>query len=272
MAEVPLLQFDGVLDEQPGTPGIETITNRGIDKCIEGLSETIVEVLASKSPNKFLEVSRLCHIGQQIVKTKAKTVEDFVGIEGGQIQPGYGYNGANVVYGGGLAVYPQMGAARRLGHIGGRDNYDMADGGARRDALAIEPAMQVARELGASNTASNEANELKTLLELKDKVPEDKRAIIDNRINLLLESVETRNHAHAQRAQPEPQVQPPIPPVGVFAMVPAHDARRHLVGAQGPVDNAREGVRADVGGGGGPGGAAEARHEDEPPRQQAVGE
>jgi hypothetical protein len=264
--------------EEPAAPGATAIDAMG--RAIEDVCEAIRAALASPSINKFTEASRLCQIGHQLQRARAKSIEDFeklaaeeVAAGGGAYGPNIiavqnGYNMANnaivgyggnfqIAHGGGEGEMAPIAAPRRnarlpphiardaqgnivdrnpgeirrdaagnvanevraangevvdipplppvpaegdfMNAIGGRDDQALRDPAVRRVMLAVEPAMQVQRMANAAQAAESESEELKNLVEVRDKLPKDKRAAIDARIDALVESVETRVLAAAQQ-------------------------------------------------------------------------
>jgi hypothetical protein len=259
----------------PAAPGATAIDAMG--RAIEDVCEAIRAALASPSINKFTEASRLCQIGHQLQKARAKSIEDFEklaleegpagGVAVGPVMAvnnigannyAVGYNGANFQFVGAGAAEGEMapiaaprrnarlpphiardaqgnvvdrnpGEIRRdaagnpaneargangevvdvpplpeppgdfMNAIGGRDDPALRDPAVRRVMLAVEPAMQVQRVANAAQAAESESEELKNLVEVRGKLPKEKRAAIDARIDALVESVETRVLAAAQQ-------------------------------------------------------------------------
>lgn len=250
-------------------------------RAIEDLCEAIRAALASPSINKFTEASRLCQIGHQLQRARAKSIEDFEKLAaeeapaggvavgpvmainniGGANNYAVGYGGANfqlVGAGAGegemapiaaprrnarlpphvardaqgnlvdrnpgeirrdaagnavneargangeivdvapVPVAQQMGPNPFFGDVG-RDDPALRDPAVRRVMLAVEPAMQVQRVAGAAQAAESESEELKNLLEVRGKLPKERRAAIDARIDALVESVEARVLAGEQQ-------------------------------------------------------------------------
>lgn len=267
---------------KPASP-VEPTPTTAIDamgRAIEDVCEAIRAALASASINKFTEASRLCQIGHQLQKARAKSIEDFEKLAAEEAAPGgaaYGPNiiavqnggnynlAGNAVYGGNFQMVaggvgegemapiaaprrnarlpphvardaqgnivdrnpaeirrdaagnlaneargangeivdvPPLPAVPQVGdpiNFGARDDVALRDPAMRRVMLAVEPAMQAQRVTGAAQAAESESEELKNLLEVRDKLPKEKRAAIAARIDALIESVEARVLAGEQQ-------------------------------------------------------------------------
>jgi hypothetical protein len=248
-------------------------------RAIDDVCEAIRAALASPSINKFTEASRLCQIGHQLQRARAKSIEDFEKLAAEEMAAGGAAYGPNIIavqnnganfnnvgyYGGanfqiahadngegemapiapprrnarlppvvardaqGNVVDRNPGEIRRdaagnavneiraangaivdapplpeppadfMNAIVGRDDVALRDPAMRRVMLAVEPAMQVQRVAGAAQAAESESEELKNLLEIRDKLPKDKRGAIVARIDALVESVEARVLAGEQQ-------------------------------------------------------------------------
>ena len=247
-------------------------------RAIEDLCEAIRAALASPSINKFTEASRLCQIGHQLQRARAKSIEDFEKLAAEEAPAGgvavgpvmainnvgannyaVGYGGANFQFvgaGAGEGEMAPIAAPRRNARLpphvardaqgnlvdrnpgeirrdaagnavneargangeivdvlplpavpqigdpinfGARDDAALRDPAVRRVMLAVEPAMQVQRVAGAAQAAESESEELKNLLEVRGKLPKERRAAIDARIDALVESVEARVLAGEQQ-------------------------------------------------------------------------
>lgn len=242
-----------------------------LDKVIDDLSEAVRATLEGPSVNKFAEASRLCQIGHQLQRAKAESLDDFAALE----QNGYAQGGmiGNVVYANNaganmIDMAPIQGPRRRVANARGpqvvgvvgnaADDYALADPQTRRLLLMLEPLLQVQRGTQAAQAAQFEAEELRDLLTARGEVGEAARAVIERRIEALVENIETRNAARAIRApaEVEPVQQEREKNDAEPALVLADVPRGHLVGAQNGANHHPPGLRADGGGGEGPGGAA----------------
>src|SRR5271155_1728965 len=74
-------EYEGMAADQPPVPGMDGIFQERIDGAVDSLAELIVSCLRSRNPNKFAEAYRLCHIGQQLVRTQASTMDALVKLE-----------------------------------------------------------------------------------------------------------------------------------------------------------------------------------------------
>ncbi|HTQ41888.1 MAG TPA: hypothetical protein VMI75_03955 [Polyangiaceae bacterium] len=258
-------------EEMEAAPGRPPAIS-AMDRAVEEICEAVRAALSSSSINKFTEAARLCQIGHQLQRARAKSLDDFEKLAGDEAAgahaaPGLviaahnnmannyvvGFNGGYQVAAGGgegdmapipaprpqplrardaqgnlvdrdpgairrdpagnlanepgggagaaadappLPEPPALGPAFEFG--GGRDDPLLRDPAVRRVMLAVLPAMQVQRAAGAAQAAESESEELKNLLEVRDKLLEDKRAAVDARIDALVESLETRVRAREQ--------------------------------------------------------------------------
>ena len=201
--------WEGHTEERPATPNMDGISQERIDDAVRALAELVVSTLRSPNPNRFAEAERLCYIGQQLIRTQASTLDALAKVEEphpprGEHRPAVmprfvGMNGnyGNVVYGGAYGAYALVGGMGQTGGVPRIEDQGMYPE-TRREALIADPARQVERERAAAEIAAYEGTELAALLAL----PEPRPLLIVTRIATLSASIETRNHAHAQRPAP----------------------------------------------------------------------
>lgn len=211
-----------------------------VNKAVDAIVDLIIANLKANGIGKFAEAARLCEIGGKLIRTQVKSVKDFAMLEVDDAAE----DRADIMP---MPNRMQLNNLAAYQFDGNNGNPDQ-----RRARLALEPAAQVERERAAAEIATSEATELDRLTTLRDRLPEDRRAPIDTRINLLMTGLETRNNAQLQ-------------------MVPADVSRGHLAGAEGPEGDHGEGVRADANGGARPDGFALACHQEDV-RPEAVGD
>lgn len=244
----------------------EGASAKAIETCLQKLGAAMILVIKSKSPQRFAEVVRLGHVAQQLTRAMGARVEDFA--EPG-VDMAYGPAVAGFAAGGNFYANNAVNGRRAMGVmnvIGGADEYMNED--QRKMKLALEPVMQMVGEKNSSDIAQNEASEMDKLLTIRERLPEDKRTIIDQRIEALLKSVETRNHAADQRPAAEPE-SPLVTTTrqglvaGQLAAAPVVSAdvpRGHPPGEEERRDDVGPRVRADGDGGEGARRAQEARN------------
>src|SRR5271155_4193708 len=202
-------EYEGMAADQPPVPGMDGIFQERIDGAVDSLAELIVSCLRSRNPNRFAEAYRLCHIGQQLVRTQASTMDALVKLEEPrELRPMVqNHTGYGQVYGNyGVGNYGAIVGTNGAVAFGGQPVMQPEDAGhnpeTRRAALIADPARQVERERAAAEVAMLETNELAALLTLlaSAELPAERRPVIAQRITTLTQSIETRNHAHVQQS------------------------------------------------------------------------
>jgi hypothetical protein len=160
-------------------------------KAVEALVALVEATLRGKEPGRFGKAAQLCSLGQGLARLEAKSVEDFQAVDPGNPMAVQGFNN----YGVNGAVMPRFHG--NVGVIQNQAAY-MGDQGEveRNDRLAQGTLAQASTETVRAAAALHEADELKTLIALVDKVPFPKRATLEARIAKLIEHMETRNAAN----------------------------------------------------------------------------
>jgi hypothetical protein len=215
-------------------------------KAIDAIIELIVLTLRSDAVGRFAEASRLCTLGQALIRSRAKSVKEIRELDGqdrddGGVQIAGGWINANP----GPVMPPVMPRAGVLNQYGNGYN-DQAEL-QRNLMLTIGPIAQVLAEAQRGQLSSHEAGELKTLLELKEKLPYSKVEAVDARINKLIENMEARNDA---KCDAKFGVADPVVPRGHPIGEPGGEndpprLRAHVVGGEG--DGGAPGAGAGAG-------------------------
>jgi hypothetical protein len=151
-------------------------------KAVEALVALVEATLRGKEAGRFAKATHLCTLGQSLVRLEAKSVEDFQGVDNGAVA----FNAQGLNYGGGV----NYGGAIMPRFPGDQGELE------RNDRLAQGTLAQASTETVRAAAALHEADELKTLIALMDKVPFPKRATLEARIAKLIEHMEARNAAH----------------------------------------------------------------------------
>lgn len=191
-----------------------------IDNAVESVVNVIVLKLRRKDPSKFAEAARLCNIGQSLIRSQAKRVEDFAILDDGVDE-----------------AQPARAGRYQMGHPQG-DQREVD----RNNMLTFGPLAQLSAENHRASVATQEATELQNLNTLRATLPPAQRAPVEARIAVLLEHMEVRNNAN----QPIPEAAVADPDV----------PRGHPPGEGGAGENIAPGVPANGVGGEGHGGGA----------------
>lgn len=225
-------------EETPQAVGVSADVLNG---AIEAVVKLIVETLNTKHKGKFAEAARLCTIGQSLIRTQAKKVEDFAVLEVHE-----GDDRAEDM--------PVERINLRDGLYNNRapDERELL----RNVLLTFGPHAQVSAEAHKATIAAQEAQELQTLQAYVQSIPDadPRRYALQTRITQLMTNMEMRNNANAPPAQ----------------MVPADVSRRHSAGENGAEVHDIARLRADAErreGNDGAAGEGREEHAD----QQAVG-
>lgn len=165
-----------------------------VERSVECVCEVIALTLKSKELGKFAEAARLCNIGQSLMRTRAKRIQDFRVLDDG-VDEGMQMQEAR---------YHPRGDAREV---------------ERNHMLTFGPLAQLNAENQRATIATQEAAEFQSLTAIRDTVPEAQRAPIMARIAVLLEHMEARNAATRPPNpdagdDPEPGVADPVVPRG----------------------------------------------------------
>ena len=232
------------MDQEKKTPEIPRIKML-VDNAVNAVSEIIVETLRGSRQSKFADAARLCSVGQSLLRAQASQVDDFAVMDGGA-------DDVNV------ADRPLVVPQRRGAVFGGRTADDRE---VQRDfMLTFGNNAQIHAEAQKATVATQEANELQSLMALRNTIPEAQRGVIDGRIATLLMHMESRNAPDLAEAEPEPGVADPLLPRG------------HQVGEGGAREDAPPGLPAHGGGGEGNGVVAFACRVPEAAAGEALGE
>jgi hypothetical protein len=228
-------------------PKIAVVAKATVEAAVSAVVNLIVETLQADSQGKFAEAARLCNVGQSLMRTQAKRMEDFAVLE---VENDGDQN---------------MAAPARRGNA----YFPVNDrGDAEREfMLTFGQNAQIQAEAQKAAVAREEAQELATLTATAASMAEAERGPLQARIRILIENMEVRNNARkpaagppalpaaaAGNADPEPGVVPPQLPRG------------HQAGAGGPGADDAQGVRADANGAQGHGAVAFACHIPEAPQ------
>jgi hypothetical protein len=194
------------------------VAQESLDRAIDAVVSIIIETLLSKSKQKFAEAARLCNIGQSLMRTQAKKIEDFALLE---------VNRANENVDENEAPGPAPMNLNRNYHVNAHEPDERA---IRRDfMLTFGQNGQLAAETQRATIATQEATELHSLLDLVNKGPATRNPVIVRRIQLLIDRMEARNGTGAD-------------------LVPPDVSRGHQVGEGGPQEDPAPGVRVDANG------------------------
>lgn len=186
------------------------------EDALKAIAVLMTETVANNEPAKWHEAVRLAQVGGVLARMGGEPrVQDFD--NGGN---GLGFDNG---YGGMVgAVHPQP--MRIGGHVGDWQTLE------RNKQLIIDAVLTQANSSIKSVTAKHEAEELKVLVETRDKLPPQHQATVDKRINAILAAMELRNESPAVMDTTEPP-------------------RGHQAGIAIGDINAPHGLRADLGGG-----------------------
>jgi hypothetical protein len=138
--------------------GLADAISVAVERSVECVCEVITLTLKSKELGKFAEAARLCNIGQSLMRTRAKRIQDFRVLDDG-VDEGMQMQEA-------VPRFHPQGDAREV---------------ERNRMLTFGPLAQLNAENQRASVATQEAAEFQSLTAIRDTLPEAQRAPISAR-------------------------------------------------------------------------------------------